>query len=301
MIKNLSAFWKFSRPHTIVGSIVSIVTLYLLAAIGVYDIVKPESIMILIFSLLAALACNVFIVGLNQVMDIEVDKINKPYLPLAAGTWTQKTGLQISLIALGLALLIAANISLFFFGLILLISIIGAAYSLPPFNMKANHFLAAGAITVVRGLLVNLGFFYHFRNSIYGIGSLELLVWPLTIFVLAFSLGIAWFKDIPDTKGDQQFKFGTLALKIGRKRTLYLGLTVVSMAFIYIMILGFLNKLPGGNLLFYSNLVMLVAFNAFGLSLNLDNPKKVRAFYIFFWVLFFAEYICYGLAPYLNW
>lgn len=32
---------------------------------------------------------NVSIVGLNQLYDVEIDKINKPYLPLASGEMTQ--------------------------------------------------------------------------------------------------------------------------------------------------------------------------------------------------------------------
>ena len=32
--------------------------------------------------MIAALHSNVFITGLNELTDIEIDKVNKPYLPL---------------------------------------------------------------------------------------------------------------------------------------------------------------------------------------------------------------------------
>ena len=39
-------------------------------------------------ALIPALLMNVCIVGLNQLYDVEIDKINKPYLPLASGEMT---------------------------------------------------------------------------------------------------------------------------------------------------------------------------------------------------------------------
>ena len=43
----------------------------------------------LLQALVPALLMNVSIVGLNQLYDVEIDKINKPYLPLASGEMTQ--------------------------------------------------------------------------------------------------------------------------------------------------------------------------------------------------------------------
>lgn len=38
---------------------------------------------------LTALLCgNAYIVGLNQIYDVEIDRINKPYLPMAADLLT---------------------------------------------------------------------------------------------------------------------------------------------------------------------------------------------------------------------
>ena len=35
--------------------------------------------------MLALLAGNGYIVGINQVYDVNIDKVNKPFLPVAAG------------------------------------------------------------------------------------------------------------------------------------------------------------------------------------------------------------------------
>ena len=39
----------------------------------------------MVVSLVSALLANVSIVGLNQIYDVKIDKVNKPYLPLASG------------------------------------------------------------------------------------------------------------------------------------------------------------------------------------------------------------------------
>ncbi|QHO19725.1 Homogentisate phytyltransferase 1 [Arachis hypogaea] len=46
-------------------------------------------------AMVAALFMNIYIVGLNQLSDIEIDKINKPYLPLASGEYSVGTGVTI--------------------------------------------------------------------------------------------------------------------------------------------------------------------------------------------------------------
>ncbi|XLR30996.1 hypothetical protein S83_058896, partial [Arachis hypogaea] len=46
-------------------------------------------------AVVAALFMNIYIVGLNQLSDIEIDRINKPYLPLASGEYSVGTGVTI--------------------------------------------------------------------------------------------------------------------------------------------------------------------------------------------------------------
>lgn len=38
---------------------------------------------------------NIYVVGLNQLFDVEIDKVNKPYLPLASGKFSMATGIII--------------------------------------------------------------------------------------------------------------------------------------------------------------------------------------------------------------
>ncbi len=49
----------------------------------------------LLQALVPALLMNVCIVGLNQLYDVEIDRVNKPYLPLASGELSEAQGRRI--------------------------------------------------------------------------------------------------------------------------------------------------------------------------------------------------------------
>jgi homogentisate phytyltransferase/homogentisate geranylgeranyltransferase len=288
--------WRFSRPHTIIGSLFSVSALYLLA-IAESPGWDSDRAMLGVQSLIVCLACNIFITGLNQWADVELDRLNKPWLPIPAGMLGRKEALTISLLCLGISLLIAASLSWYFFGLIALISLIGAVYSLPPIKFKRHHLGAAAAISLVRGLLVNLGIFLHFRTALGGPFQIPPYVWPLTAFVFFFSLAIAWFKDIPDSAGDAEFDIRTLAVQYSRKAALKLGLWLVTLSYFslaYCFGTGYLTPLIPWIAIVHA--LIGIGFLIMGYRLKVGENKAVHRFYMAFWGLFFLEYIIYTLG-----
>ncbi|HSR38601.1 MAG TPA: homogentisate phytyltransferase [Phnomibacter sp.] len=300
----LKAWWAFSRPHTIIGSFFSITSLFLIAAAlygsqssqPVWDVVDHYTWQYLI-TLLSALACNLFIVGLNQWQDLEVDRINKPWLPLAAGSISLRQAKLAVWSSLLLSLVTSSLLGWWFFLLILLINLIGAAYSLPPLKLKRHHLPAAFAIVLVRGLLVNLGMSAHFMQQMGQPATIPEAVWPLALFIVGFSFGIAWFKDIPDTEGDEKFHFKTLAVSMNRQTALWLGVAVVGLSYVAVSASPFVLLMPVQTAFFsLSHLALGLLFIYRSARLNLDNPSAVKQFYMFFWLLFFVEYIIYPLS-----
>ncbi len=294
MIRALITFWQFTRPHTIIGSALSVTALYVLV-LARPDAV-PDHFGVWLPSLISALACNVFITGLNQWSDVEVDRINKPWLPIPAGRLSRAGALRIVLVCLVLALLVAALLSWSFFGLIALISLLGWAYSMPPIQLKRHHFGAALVITVVRGILVNLGFYSHYRAMLSVGPGFDPVIAPLTAFVALFSIGIAWFKDIPDTRGDAEFRFGTLAVRMGRSTALLLGAVVVGFAYLSVLLPAWIGLLP--HTLWYTLTfgIPLAVFVLLAVRLNVDDDALVKRFYLFFWGLFFLAYVLYPMG-----
>lgn len=69
----MAALYRFSRPHTMLGTFVSVISVSLLALQG-----SPVTVYVLqgmVTALVPALLMNICIVGMNQVYDVEIDKV----------------------------------------------------------------------------------------------------------------------------------------------------------------------------------------------------------------------------------
>ena len=285
---NLNTLWKFSRPHTIIGSTVSIVVLFLLQGGS-----PTNHYIILLTTLVSALGCNVCITGLNQVIDVELDKINKPDLPIASGELSIATAKKIVIVSGIIAVGAAALLHWVLLLLIVVILILGIAYSVPPIQLKQHHLPAALAITIVRGVLVNIGMALHFSGMFNGSFTIQPVIYPLTIFISAFSLAIAWYKDLPDRAGDAHFGFRTFPLLYSPKTALYLGAAFVMAAYGWCI---YWSYKASESLLMYSLIVLGVAFLLHVKNVRLNEQASIKRFYKLFWVFFFATYISFLLV-----
>jgi len=297
----LSALWAFTRPHTIIGSFLSISSLYVLSLLIAYpdnpfEFLK-ETVAAFGLTLLSALACNLYITGLNQVQDVPIDRINKPWLPLVSGKLSLTQGRQIVIAAGVVALIAAGFVNLWLLGLIAVIMLVGTLYSLPPVQLKRFHIWAALCILLVRGVLVNIGMPQQFLYEFTGKSAIPAAVWPLTLFVAGFSIGIAWFKDIPDTEGDARYRIKTFAITVTPKIAFRAGVIVVALSYLGLLLLTALLHLPVNAAFFFPvHGLLLLLFLVGAARLNLQNPVSVKKFYMAFWLFFFVEYIIYPLG-----
>ncbi|MFN5218425.1 MAG: homogentisate phytyltransferase [Sphingomonadales bacterium] len=279
----LHTLWKFSRPHTIIGSVVSIVVLFLLQGGNIMDHFS-----ILAITLISALGCNVCITGLNQIVDVELDKINKPELPIVSGKLDIATAKKIVVLSGLISIGAAAVLHWFLLLLIAVILLLGIVYSVPPIQLKRHHLPAALAITIVRGVLVNIGMAMHFAGMLQGNFEIQPVIYPLTIFISAFSLAIAWYKDLPDRAGDAHFGYKTFPLLYSPKTALYTGASFVMAAYTWCIYWSY-EKMEG--LLMYSLIILSSLFLLHLRSVRLDEHQSIRRFYKLFWVFFFATYL----------
>lgn len=81
LLAALDALYRFSRPHTMLGTFVSIVSVSSMALGSAAW--SAAALTGLCQALVAALLMNVAIVGINQVYDVEIDKVS-PLLRNAA-------------------------------------------------------------------------------------------------------------------------------------------------------------------------------------------------------------------------
>jgi homogentisate phytyltransferase/homogentisate geranylgeranyltransferase len=292
----LYAFWKFSRPHTIIGTSLSVWSVFAIAALSTPPGIGPDLTYPLIKSLLPTLmAClcgNVYIVGLNQLEDVQIDRINKPHLPLASGEFSRQQGIRIVSLMGVLSLVIAALQGSYLLGMVAVSLLIGTAYSLPPIRLKRFPFWASVCIFTVRGVVVNLGLFLHFNQGF----PIPATVWLLTLFIVVFTIAIALFKDIPDIEGDRQYQISTFTLRLGASKIFGLTRWIITSCYMGLILAATLG-VPGVNapLLISTHLAAIALFWWRSLQVDLKNKASISRFYQFIWKLFFLEYLLFPL------
>lgn len=294
-MKLFSIAWRFSRPHTIIGSLLSTWSLYFMSAYPQAEV--KNQIALFLLTLISAIGCNLYIVCLNQITDIELDKLNKPHLPLASGEISRSAARVIIMVSALVCVISAYLAGWLMFALVLIVGALGTAYSVPPLKFKKHHLGAAFSITLVRGVLVNILMFLHFQWEIAETLEFPLYMWPLVLFMILFSIGIAWLKDIPDIKGDRNHGIETLAVNRGSQWVFRGAISLVSFSYLTLVLWGLIG-LPGFNKVFLSSFhfVVWVLFLLGSLKANPFIKKDVKVFYRFYWVLFFVEYLFYPLG-----
>ncbi len=292
--------YKFSRPHTMLGTFAGVLSTSLLAWVPGAGGTVPAALGTF-QALVAALLMNVAIVGVNQVYDVEIDRINKPYLPLASGEMSMAGAVRIvvgtaaSSLAIGVVWLSPPLLATLGGSLLL-----GLAYStdLPGLRWKRSPAVAAACIMAVRSFAVHVGFFAHVRLA----QGLDFAWTPAlgfaVAFMLLFSIVIAFSKDIPDVEGDRIIGIRTLSVRVGTR--------VVFRTCIAILLTAYAGAVAFGaaSSTLLSRFVGVLAHAIMGALLvrrarEVDTSSKdsLYSFYMFLWKLFYAEY---AVLPFLR-
>lgn len=291
----ISTFIQFSRPHTIIATSFQVVGLFILA--GGIQQAGQGGLAILLPTFIACLATNIYIVGLNQLADVEIDRINKPYLPVAAGDFTIRQGRWIVALIGLLAIALAITQGPFLILTVVIAMLVGTAYSLQPLHLKTRPFWAALSIAFVRGFVANIGVFLHFFQNFQPVSDIPWpLVFGLAIFFFGFGLVIGLYKDIPDLSGDRQFGIRTFSVRLGPEKVFKSGRLILT-GFYLVPIIASLALIPGldGFLLLFSHLIIVAVFWSVSRSVDPSEPVAITRFYMFLWSLFYVEYLLLSL------
>ncbi|ESR45080.1 hypothetical protein CICLE_v10003300mg, partial [Citrus x clementina] len=202
------------------------------------------------------LLMNTFLTALNQICDVEIDKINKPYLPLASGDLSMGTAIAI---CIGSAILSYALAIMSGSPPLLLIQILcflcGCAYSLPlPFlRWKSKTFMAPLTLVILMGFTLQLPFCMHMQ-------------------------------DLPDVEGDKKFGMKTLCVLLGKEKVLPLCLNMMLVAYGGAMISGasssfMINKIV--SIIGHGILALILWLQS--KKVDLDNFESTFGFYMLIW------------------
>jgi len=303
--------WKFTRPHTLIGSFLAIPALHALAAPSYQALFSAQAVASIVFAMVPSLLMNLYITGLNQITDVEIDKINKPNLPIAAGILSKRDAKLTVFTALVLSICMGLSHPVFGSqGLNLALwgsGILGTMYSLPPFRLKRFPSLAAFCIVAVRGFTINAAFFSHARTAAFGDASASVLqcffsspkCFLSSIFFGVFGIVIALLKDVPDVKGDEASNVRTLSVQIGQKRVFNAMRRLLTGLF-FVYGVGFVRASLNAKTTVLTAMRGLVGMSSLlcGLSVsreaktvNPEDSKEVYNYYMHLWKLFYLAYM----------
>lgn len=299
-----TTIWKFSRPHTLIGTAISIPSIYVYAAPPGVSVFNLRVLRSILYAILCSGLINIFITGLNQITDVDIDRVSKPMLPIPSGELSVRKAVVIILSSLvvGMTLAVLSGSS-YLMHTVLGSVVLGVLYSMPPFRLKRNPFLAALCIITTRGLLINGGFYGHAIHCLYGqtlniFHDLKCLA--LISYFSIFGAVISIFKDIPDIHGDQLYGIRSFSVRVGAKRMFKISIEMIQ-CLLKTTAFGIIITIP-----FYYNMVqrMLIAWWCMFLSVNISskevdptNTAQVYTFYMFLWQIFYQSYF---MLPFLR-
>ncbi|CAG7877828.1 unnamed protein product [Brassica rapa] len=290
-----NACWRFLRPHTIRGTALGSTALVTRALIENTHLIKWSLVLKALSGLLALICGNGYIVGINQIYDIGIDKVNKPYLPIAAGDLSvQSAWLLVIFFAVAGLTVVGVNFGPFITCLYSLGLFLGTIYSVPPFRMKRFPVAAFLIIATVRGFLLNFGV-YHATRAALGLSfQWSAPVAFITSFVTLFALVIAITKDLPDVEGDRKFQISTLATKLGVRNIAFLGSGLLLVNYISAISLAFyMPQVFRGSLMIPAHMILAscLIFQTWVLEKANYTKEAIAGYYRFIWNLFYAEYL----------
>lgn len=313
--------WRFTRPHTFIGTALCIPALHIFAAPPGTPIFTPKMLYSILWALIPAGFINVYITGLNQVTDVKIDKINKPYLPIAAGDLSKQAATVVVLLSLaaglGLGLLQGPFASSALKAVLVASAALGTVYSVPPFRLKRFPVLAAFCIIAVRGSIVNMGFYGHALQAAFrGAGPLALLLQDVkcmaaTAFFAVFGAIIAFMKDVPDVKGDAINNIRSFSVRAGAERmfkictaltwTLFMGASVGMLGAARHAMVQAGAGLLSWTVLARSAVAVMAAWAGATLrnkarEVDPHDGQQVYTYYMFLWKLFYCSYLALPLA-----
>jgi homogentisate phytyltransferase/homogentisate geranylgeranyltransferase len=290
-------FAKFTRPHTILGTIISVssVTMMAMQFGGVLEMSGA-----LLFSkqtaqaLVSAVLMNVAIVGINQVYDKKLDRVNKPYLPLASGAFSSDTALSIiaACTTLSLALGALSGSSALLFSLVVSL-LLGIVYSVdyPGLRWKRSPVLAASCVLFVRAAIVQIGFFAHALGRGLLDFHLPKNLWFAIGFMAVYGVVIALFKDLPDVVGDKKHGFRTLGVRLGPSVVFNICVSLLAMAYGCAVILSVMYHSTTSTVLGVLHAAVIIPLLIASKRVDVSSSASLYGFYEkHIWRSFYLQY-----------
>lgn len=301
----LKLVWRFTRPHTLIATALSIPSIYIYATPSNVSWFTLNVLKSIVYTIICGGFINLFITGINQITDIEIDRINKPTLPLASEELSKTNAIIVVSISMLIGIVLAILSKSFYLFMVVISSIIiGTLYSVPPFRLKRFPLFASLCIIFVRGFIINMGFYGHALITSYGINPTTLNLFKdlkcmsATLYFSIFGAIISIFKDIPDIKGDLRNGIYSLSVRLGVRKMFKIGNRMIQSLLLITGIACWITIPINLNLKILPKLFILFLIyetkNELYLRAKKVNPEKsdqVYLYYMYLWKIFYFSYL----------
>lgn len=252
-------------------------------------------------AVVAAVLMNVAIVGINQVYDKKLDRVNKPYLPMASGAFSSDMALSVIAVSTTASFMIGvwSGSSALMWALVISL-LLGIVYSVdaPGLRWKKSPLLAATCVLFVRAVIVQLGFFAHALGRELTDFNFPINLWCAIGFMTVYGIVIALFKDLPDMEGDMKQNVRTLSVRLGPSFVFNLCLALLSVAYGTAVFMSvahaptMMSRVVGAV-----HSVVIVTLLAASRRVDVASSDSLYDYYIrFIWKAFYLEYF---LLPFI--
>ena len=246
-------------------------------------------------AVVAAVLMNVAIVGINQVYDKKLDRVNKPYLPMASGAFSSDMALSVIAVSTTASFMIGvwSGSSALMWALVISL-LLGIVYSVdaPGLRWKKSPFLAATCVLFVRAVIVQLGFFAHALGRELTDFNFPINLWCAIGFMTVYGIVIALFKDLPDMEGDMKQNVRTLSVRLGPSFVFNLCLALLSIAYGTAVFMSVVHAPTTiSRVVGAVHSIVIVTLLAASRRVDVTSSDSLYDFYIrFIWRAFYLEY-----------
>ena len=204
---SLRLYWTFARPFTLVPPMIGIFSGSLIG----YGVSRVEfPVLHAALAVLAAAVLNAASNGLNQICDLENDRINKPHRPLPSAQMTMRQAWKFVVVMYALALALVAVVNRQTFAIYLTAALATVAYSAPPVRLKRHPVGSNLTIALIRGWLLKVAGWASVATVLKSVEP-----WYIGFIYFVFLLGATTTKDFADIEGDRVAGCITLPVRYG--------------------------------------------------------------------------------------
>jgi 4-hydroxybenzoate polyprenyltransferase len=271
---NRPAYLELARPFTLVAPALGFVS-GALTAVGAAPR-EPWSSTLLVPAIIGSAMAAVLNAGnnaLNQIYDLDIDRVNKPKRPIPTGRISITEAWWFSVVAYALALVLAWLVAPGgrheCFWLVAVAVVCTLLYSVPPFRTKRLGIWANVTIAIPRGVLLKVAGW----SSVKTIAGIE--PWFIGAIFGLFLLGATTTKDFADMEGDRRGGCRTLPIQYGVRRAAWMISPSFVVPFLMIPVGAWAGVLTGNFWLLQLLGCVMTAYGLYVCYLMLRRPEEL--------------------------